>query len=452
MKKHMLSKIVSLTAAAAIALSCFSINSFALDDDETVTDENFVEDFVEDEGSDEDVAEEEDTAIAGAFNDERDVTVPAKRIRLKSGSLKTLNLGESFQIKAVLNPLNSDDYITYRSYSPYIAQVTDDGIVTAVGTGVAKIQLKTSTGVKANVHVTVVSDGTEVDQKVSSISIVDENMMIRTGKTSNVEYILYPIGSKDTVTFSSSKPEVAEVSDKGVITGISDGSATITVKTAGGITAECYVTVYSGVYKGIDVSKWQDSIKWSKVKNSGIDFAMIRSSFGNSDVDVKLAENVAGCEKYGISYGFYHYTYAKTVSEAKKEAKFMLKTIKNYSPEYPIVLDIEEAFYKKMTRKQVTDIIQAFVEEIENAGYYAMVYSYATFFNDYVDMSRMTPYDIWIACWGDKDRLDGSYDYHYGMWQYSSTGTVSGISGKVDLDYAYKDYASRIRKYGLNNL
>ena len=130
----------------------------------------------------------------------------------------------------------------------------------------------------------------------------------------------------------------------------------------------------------------------------------------------------------------------------------MLKTIKNYSPEYPIVLDIEEAFYKKMTRKQVTDIIQAFVEEIENAGYYAMVYSYATFFNDYVDMSRMTPYDIWIACWGDKDRLDGSYDYHYGMWQYSSTGTVSGISGKVDLDYAYKDYASRIRKYGLNNL
>ena len=184
---------------------------------------------------------------------------------------------------------------------------------------------------------------------------------------------------------------------------------------------------------------------------SGIDFAMIRSSYGNMHTDEKLAENVAGCEKYGIPYGFYHYSYADSTAEAKKEARYFLSVIKKYSPEYPIVLDIENDHFKSMSRKQVTNIILAFVKEVENAGYYVSIYSFAKFFNDYVDMSKIENYDIWIACWGDEERLNSFYDGPYGMWQYSATGSVNGIDGEVDLDYAYKDYADRIRKAGLNN-
>ena len=193
-----------------------------------------------------------------------------------------------------------------------------------------------------------------------------------------------------------------------------------------------------------------DKINWKKVASTDIDFVMIRSSFGYEDTDICLEQNVAGCEKYGIDYGFYHYTYARNVSEARKEAKYFLNAIKDYDPSYPVVLDIEESFYKKMDRKEVTDIIVTFMSELEKAGYYSAIYSYATFFNDYVDMSEISKYDIWIASWGDEEKLQSNYNGHYGMWQYSAKGSVSGIDGDVDMDYAFKDYAELIKEKGLN--
>ncbi len=435
----------ALTAAAVSAAMCAS----AVYADEY---ENLFSDDAQIEEVAENLSEQEDLeAVAGASNDEKIVTIPARTIKLTSRRDNTISLGSSFSISYTLKPFKSDDYVTYRSLDRTVAQVTEDGVVTGVGAGSTIIRLKTTSGAKANVYVDV-TEGGFTEEKVSSISVIDENIMLRKGKTSAVQYLLYPLGSKDTVTYSSSNTAVAAVSSGGIITGLESGSAVITLKTSSGITAECYVTVYSGVYKGIDVSKWQGDINWSRVCNNGVDFAMIRSSFGSSNVDIKLKQNVAGCEKYGIPYGFYHYTYASSALEARKEARYFLKNIKNYNPEYPVVLDIEEDMYKKMSRKKVTDIICAFMEELEGAGYYAMIYSYADFFNDCTDMSRLEPYDIWVACWGDTEKLNDSYDHHYGMWQYSSKGTVSGIDGDVDLNYAYKDYASRIRKAGLNNL
>jgi GH25 family lysozyme M1 (1,4-beta-N-acetylmuramidase) len=475
-KNKLISSIVSVITAAVMTFGICSYTVYA----DNISGNTASESSEPEEDMEEDGFEENDLlAIAGAFNDEPEVTVPARRIRLKTGSINTLALGQTSKIIATLTPSNSDDIITYKSLNRSIAQVDENGYVTAVGIGQTSIKLTTTSGAKSNVQITVTenlysssSDGSisdddeteiitddeddtvygDTELEVESIEIADSNIMLRKGKTISIEYVLYPLGSSDTVTFSSSNSSVAAVSSKGVIKGKSAGTATITVKTSSGIKASCSVTVYSGVYKGIDVSKWQGTISWKKVKAAGIDFAMIRSSFGDSNVDERLKTNVAGCEKYDIPYGFYHYCYAKTVAEAKKEARFFLKTIKKYSPEYPVVLDIEESFYNDMTRKQVTDIICAFMEELEDAGYYAMIYSYANFFKDNTTISRLTKYDIWVACWGDTDKLNSSYDYHYGMWQYSATGSVSGISGDVDLDYAYKDYASRIRKNGLNNL
>lgn len=428
--------------------------------------ENNTEDFNENENaensgsiSENDKSAEQFDAAAGHSNeDQKEVTMPARSIRIKGAQKVTIVIGSTHKIDYSIYPLKSDDYVTFRSLNKTVVKVDQDGLVTAVGYGTAKVQVSTSKGKKQNVYFTVTDESGNDDpeityEEITSIELIDQMAMIRVGKQIQIEPILYPLGSQDTLTYTSQNNSIAKVSSNGLVTGVGTGSTIITVAAASsGVYAQFSVTVYDDVLRGIDVSKWQGDIDWKKVSMSGIDFAMIRSSFGNMHTDEKLAANVAGCEKYGIPYGFYHYSYADSVAEAKKEARFFLSVIKKYSPEYPLVLDIENDHFKSMSRKQVTNIIIAFAKELENAGYYVSIYSFAKFFNDYVDMSQIENYDIWIACWGDEERLNSFYDGPYGMWQYSATGSVNGIDGDVDLDYAYKDYADRIRKTGLNNL
>lgn len=431
--------------------------------------EDNTEDIVENENSENDgensgaisendtSAEQLDAAAGHSNEDQKEVTVPARSVKIKGAQRITLVIGSSHKIDYKLYPLKSDDYVTFRSLNKTVIKVDQDGLVTAVGYGTAKVQVSTSTGKKQNVYFTVTDesgdDNPEITyEEITSIELIDQMAMMRVGKQIQIEPILYPLGSQDTLTYTSQNNSIAKVSSNGVVTGVGAGSTIINVTASSGVYAQFIVTVYDDVLRGIDVSKWQGDIDWKKVSMSGIDFAMIRSSFGNMHTDEKLAANVAGCEKYGIPYGFYHYSYADSVAEAKKEARFFLSVIKNYSPEYPLVLDIENDHFKSMSRKQVTNIIIAFAKELENAGYYVSIYSFAKFFNDYVDMSKIENYDIWIACWGDEERLNSFYDGPYGMWQYSATGSVNGIDGEVDLDYAYKDYADRIRRAGLNNL
>ena len=397
-----------------------------------------------------------DTAVAGNNNeDNRVVTIPARNIRLKTSQRNKIKIGETFQIKYSFAPLKSDDYVTYRNYNKDVVKVDENGVVTAIGYGEAKIQIKATSGRHRNIYFTVTDLNGNVQTELvkgdaTELDFVNRYLMIKKGKTVQIEPVFYPLGIYDNVTYKSSDNSIATVSETGLVTAKKAGSAIITVITDDNVSADVEVNVYSAFYKGIDVSKWQGTIDWKKVAKENIDFVMIRSSYGYEDIDPKLKINVKGCEKYGIDYGFYHYTYAKNVSEAKKEAKYFLKTIKNYSPDYPLVLDIEEAFYNKMSKKKVTDIVVTFMEELENAGYYAMIYCSPSFVNDNLEASRIKDYDIWIACWGDKEKLNTYYNGHYGMWQYSDDGRINGIDEDVDLNYAYKDYAGTIDKFGLN--
>lgn len=440
---------------AAVLLSAFMILNFA-----GVT--AFAEDF-----------SFEDDAVAGnASDDVREVAVPARKLYLVGSSTVKLKIGGTYRIKYKLTPKNSDDYVVFKNYSGSVVQVDADGLVTAIGYGEARVRLKTTSGEKYDVYFIVekedqeppqdgsgdIDDSDDIDdiyeiieiKDIEYIKLADKIAMIRAGKKIQIEPILYPLGADGVLTYTSKNPSIASVSQSGMVTGVSDGTTTVTVTAENGASAEFTVTVYSNVFRGIDVSKWQGDINWKKVYSSGVDFAIIRSSYGKEHVDEKLEANVAGCQKNGISYGFYHYTYAASVKEARKEARFFLNTIKKYKPDYPIVLDIENDHFKSMSRKKVTDILIAFMTELENAGYYATVYSYANFFRDHVDMSRIKQYDVWVASWGDEDKLNSVYDGPYGMWQYSAVGRVNGINGDVDLDYAFKDYPKKIRKNGLN--
>jgi GH25 family lysozyme M1 (1,4-beta-N-acetylmuramidase) len=103
------------------------------------------------------------------------------------------------------------------------------------------------------------------------------------------------------------------------------------------------------------------------------------------------------------------------------------------------VLDIEESFFASMSKKQISDIIDAFSETMSAHGYTTTVYSNAYFFTNTADLRYIqSRYEIWVASWGDRERLNAYYDGKYRMWQYSSAGTVAGINGNVDLNYFYK--------------
>ena len=382
----------------------------------------------------------------------------------------TLNNGETYQITYDLKPVGVTDTVSYRSVLKTVATVTSDGLVTAVSEGSTRIVCTAGSGVYVKLAVNVIDieqetkENEQADREAeviynsrgqmvpSRVRFADESESLSVGESKVLDARIYPAGATYTYTITSSDPSVCTVTRGGKVTGVSPGNATITLSTDNGLSDSIFITVYSSVLKGIDVSKWNGDINWKKVKASGkADFVMIRASYGSEDTDPKLDANVSGAESVGIPYGFYHYTYARTTAQAKQEAKYFLNAIKGYDPTYPIVLDIEEEFYKSMDRETVTDIVKTFMNAFEKAGYYAMIYSYSRFFDSCVYMDELTDYDVWVACWGDKEKLAESYGYYYGMWQYSETGKIAGIEEYVDLNYAYKDYRGIIIKYGLNH-
>lgn len=201
--------------------------------------------------------------------------------------------------------------------------------------------------------------------------------------------------------------------------------------------------------KGIDVSKWNGNINWDKVKSAGINFAIVREGYGERDprqVDKKFKDNINGAKSAGIHTSVYHYSYADSVEDAVNEAHFCLENISGLVLEYPIIVDIEDKEQLKLNNRQRTDIVKAFCSEIEKHGYYAMFYCNLNWLNNYLYKDELLPkYDLWLAQWNiDKPSCTR------GIWQYSSTGKIDGISGNVDLNVSYKDYANIMKTKGLN--
>ena len=204
--------------------------------------------------------------------------------------------------------------------------------------------------------------------------------------------------------------------------------------------------------RGIDISSHQGIIDFSKVK-SQVDFVMIRSGYGFYHEDLMFKNNADACQKYGIPYGFYHYSYATNVEDAKKEVEGMLQSIKNYQPSYPIVIDMEDSDgYKKEhgnpSNEMYVEICSLFCKELEKAGYYAMIYANLDWLQNRIHSTKLDGFDKWLAQWSSAP----TYQQPFGIWQYSSSGKIDGITGNVDMDIAYKDYPIIIRKKGLNHL
>lgn len=199
---------------------------------------------------------------------------------------------------------------------------------------------------------------------------------------------------------------------------------------------------------GIDVSKHQGVIDWAKVKAANIAFAMIRAGYGkvSSQKDSKFEENYKNAKAVGIPVGAYHYSYAKTVEDAKKEAQVFLSWIAGKQFEYPVVFDIEDASQANLGKQLISDIIRAFCSAVESAGYYVSVYANKDWLLNRIDDDVKKKYDTWLAEW----REEPTYTGNFGIHQYTSKGSVSGITGNVDMNKSTKDYPGIIKKNGLN--
>lgn len=195
--------------------------------------------------------------------------------------------------------------------------------------------------------------------------------------------------------------------------------------------------------RGIDVSSWQDIIDWKRVKQSGVDFAILRSSFYVKK-DRTFEYNIEQAQKAGVMVGVYHYCYATTVPEALEEARYFLSVIEPYELDFPVILDFEDPSLEDMSKTKLTTIAKAFLDEVKNAGYYAMLYANKHWMTKLLDMNRLSEYDVWLAEW----RTAPTYSGNFGIWQYSSEGRVAGIRGDVDLNICYRDYRRIIREGG----
>ena len=206
---------------------------------------------------------------------------------------------------------------------------------------------------------------------------------------------------------------------------------------------------------GIDVSEFQGTIDWNKVKNAGCQFAILRLGFRSYGASGYMYEDecfdayIRGAQAVGIPVGIYFYSQAITPEEAVAEAEYVLQTLSKYpAVEFPIAIDIEDTAVSgrvtkaNLTQRQYTDIVLAFCDRIQQAGYDAMVYSYYSILEHRIYDEEMAPnnIDIWYA---DYHAYPNTYGGDFTVWQYSATEGISGISGNVDKNVATVDYAGR---------
>lgn len=201
----------------------------------------------------------------------------------------------------------------------------------------------------------------------------------------------------------------------------------------------------------LDVSKWQGSINWDKVKASGlVSGVMLRvlgSKGGKPYLDPYFARNYAECARLGLPVGGYYYTCAVTQRQTEEELAALKTALRGKTFQLPLAIDVEDPRLRSLAPAKLSALVAEAAAQLEAWGLYAMVYTYTNFADTALDMAAFAAYDLWIA-----DYRGTRPARRHGMWQYTSSGKIPGVSGPVDLSHAYKDYASIIQRAGLGQV
>ena len=352
----------------------------------------------------------------------------ADSITLNKTSI-TLGVGEKYDLNSSIPNNTAAYYRLYYSNNTSIAPVQKaGGLVTAKTAGTTTIRCKLSNGKEAICKVTVKS-------APSRVTVSDKSATLKVGQSKTLKATLNNNAYSYRSTWTSSNTYVATVNSTGKISAKSQGTATITYKTYNGKTASCKLTVSGSVAKCIDVSTWQGSIDFNKVKSAGYNYVIIRAGYGKekSQKDNMFETNYKNAKSAGLKVGAYWFSYAMSPSTATAEADACLSCIKGKKFELPVYYDMEYQPAMSTSNSNYTKMAVNFCNKLKSNGFKSGVYSSASVY-DYL-LNRTTlknnGISIWNAEWYTKPSITCD------VWQYSDNGRINGISTNVDLNYIY---------------
>lgn len=352
----------------------------------------------------------------------------ADSITLNKTSI-TLGVGEKYDLNSSIPNNTAAYYRLYYSNNTAIAPVQKaGGLVTAKTAGTTTIRCKLNNGKEATCKVTVKS-------APSRVTVSDKSATLKVGQSKTLKATLNNNAYSYRSTWTSSNTYVATVNSTGKISAKSQGTATITYKTYNGKTASCKLTVSGSVAKCIDVSTWQGSIDFKKVKSAGYDYVIIRAGYGKekSQKDNMFETNYKKAKSAGLKVGAYWFSYAMSPSTATAEADACLSCIKGKKFELPVYYDMEYQPAMSTSNSNYTKMAVNFCNKLKSNGFKSGVYSSASVY-DYL-LNRTTLKNNGISIWNAEWYIKPSITCD--VWQYSETGRINGISTAVDLNYIY---------------
>lgn len=202
-------------------------------------------------------------------------------------------------------------------------------------------------------------------------------------------------------------------------------------------------------YLGVDISKENGTVDFKKIKKDGVDFVMVRLGYrgyesGNVILDEEYFDNIQLANEAGLAVGVYFESQATTVEEALEEAEFVVTNLIEMRVTYPVVFDLglvanDSSRIDNIPKTQLTEITNAFCERVKEVGFTPMVYGNKYWLLRKIDLTMLGDYDIWLSQNGEVP----DYPYEFAMWQYSHMGSVSGISGDVNMNISFIDYTQK---------
>ncbi len=201
--------------------------------------------------------------------------------------------------------------------------------------------------------------------------------------------------------------------------------------------------------KGVDLSKYNGSVDFTKLKESGVSFVMLRLGSrgygtGKITLDEKFVEYAQNAQMAGIQIGAYFYSQAVNETEAVEEANYIVGAVSGFGVKYPIAIDIEkvegdEARTDKLTSEERTAVVKSFCDAVKGYGFKPIIYASKEMLVAGLDLEKLTDYDVWLA----DHNTPTDYPYRFSMWQYSKTGHIEGITGDIDLDLSFINYEQK---------
>ena len=378
--------------------------------------------------------------------------VKVKKITI-SGSA-TVEVGQTISLSAAVSPDNAaNKSVRWEIVSgKEFVSVDDKGTVKGVKAGEAKIKA-------------VAQDGSNVESGISTVKVTEKKTNRGDTKTLLKDKNGNQLYCKDGDTYREATTADYYTKDKFYrkkanveyrYTGWQtiDGKRFFYDKNGTAVTGEQVIqgvkytfngdgSLNTGTVMGIDISKHNGNIDWNAVKNSGVQYVILRCGYRGSASgvlveDQKFKSNIQGATAAGLKVGIYFFSQAVNEVEAVEEASMTLSLIKNYRITYPVYIDVESANGRAdgISKAARTSVINAFCQTIRNSGYTPGLYANKNWLTEKINTGALGGCKIWLAQYVAAPTYAGRYE----MWQYSSRGSIAGIKGNVDLNISYMGY------------